>query len=195
MSRYNLFSAPGTFAALPRSCAAPLLSGTASISPGSLIEWKHNGTVRLRRLFLPIRLPPPVLTRLHERLAHARLRSHPRPRKGGGRGFLPFGSPMWCSANKSALPSVLASESVAWIREKPRTKKDAGLAYRFRSRSSFVTGAPAPPGDANREGTAFRGRQSDMPMVEFQSLYPNILHHTTSDKGVLAVGDSCIAEN
>jgi len=62
---------------------------------------------------------------------------------------------IWCSANKSVLPPVAASVSVAWSMEKPRTRKERGLPIDSPSRSSSAHGYPSPSGDANREGTAF----------------------------------------
>ena len=75
-----------------------------------------------------------------------------------------------CGAPQTRAPyrKLFASESVAWIMEKPAPFWCEACLL-VPTRSSFVTGTPAPLSDANPEGTAFRGRQGDIPVVGFWS--------------------------
>jgi len=107
------------------SISAPIKAVASLPNPSALLirktcplETPHypepDPTVRLRKLFLPIRCAfradpfttPDSLTR--------RLRSHPRHGNSISRGFLSFRSTVWSSANKSALLVGYPSVSGAW---------------------------------------------------------------------------------
>ena len=121
----------------------------------------------------------------------------PAAPKGGDRGFLPLSSAIWCSANRTALREGYASESVAWIMEKPRTYEVRRLAFRYQLARLFVTGTPAPPGDANREGTAFRARYVTT-STSVRSLSHSVLISYTTSREIRAcypLATSCIAED
>ena len=123
---------------------------------------ESNSTVRFRSLFLPIRrasgADPSILK--------TRSRTDCGPTRG---------TKGWSAAGSSPLslsrdtPQIGTPYQWAIPRNQARGLRRSpaplwrGACLLVPTRSSFVTGTPAPPGDANREGTAFRGRPSDIP--------------------------------